>query len=435
MAPPPAVIKAVEQVQGSLAAAEAGAPNGEQGGLWLEVLRATGVRRPDGSRIADAAAWLLGTRSRSISVLVALGEVSEARSRPSAAPKRTRTVSADAAGCADVGEAVSFPLGTGDILGTLELLEVKFQVLEHRPLLGEGLFGSGRLRLNDKMLGAFEVHTVDLVREGICQGSLLVRAGVLTPPSALGILKHSGKEPLVVVLKAFSHLLAQPGCVALLMDSRPREVLDKQLVEESAVHKMLQSWVVTFCACASHLRSSAGEAEAVRRFARVARAARSIAAECAGLPEDEREVEDLMVEWLRGFCARCGGTDDEVELDETRLAHILEASRVQCKRLEDLGVTLPVQLPADLAAEVHARLLEAEAGEEREIFTGVRIVRNGQVASGLAAVVVRGRGNGQRPHIFLYAHAAIKEWQQEHRSDPCTREALTKQDILPLTAY
>lgn len=434
LAPPPALIKAVEQAQSSLATADAVPQNSEHGGLWLEVLRVTGLGSADTSRVANAAAWLLGSRSQHPYVRAALGRAGIARQGLLAGSQQTRAVAADREGCADFGEAVSFPLGASDVLGTtLELLEVRFQVLDRRPLFGDASIGEGSLRLTDKMLGAFEVHKVELSREGVSQGSLLVRAGVLTPPSALGILERSSKEPLAVVMKAFAQLLAQPCCVALLMESRPKELLQKKLVEEAMVHKMLQSWVVTFCACASHLRNGAKEDETIGRLVCMARSARGIAAECAGLPEDSRDVEDLLVEWLHGFCARCAGTESSIELDEARLARVLEGSRVQCKRLEDLGVNLPAQLPAALAAEVHTRLLEAEACEEREIFTGVRIVRNGQVPPGLAAVILPQHG-GQRRPIFFYSHFAIREWQRQHKNDPCTREALSKKDIWPLTA-
>jgi len=158
--------------------------------------------------------------------------------------------------------------------------------------------------------------------------------------------------------------------------------------------------------------------------------ARGIAAECADVGEDSNDVEDLLVDWLHGFCARCAGAESSIELDQARLSRILEASRAQHRRLEDLGVQLPEKLPAALAQQIYSRLLEAERCQEREIFTGVRIVRNGQVASGLAVVLQR---FDQGTHVFIYSHIAIREWQRDHLTDPCTRKVLLKSDIFPLT--
>merc|ERR1712025_784417 len=123
------------------------------------------------------------------------------------------------------------------------------------------------------------------------------------------------------------------------------------------------------------------------------------------------------------------------ELNEERLRRLLEMGSSVAGNprghLERLGVALPSEIPEDQVAAVVNRLLEAEREEEDEIFTGVRIVQDGQVAPGMAAIVRSGRGAGHF-HAFIYDMSSIQRWQQEHGSDPNTRDQLFTTDIVPL---
>merc|ERR1712194_863965 len=70
-----------------------------------------------------------------------------------------------------------------------------------------------------------------------------------------------------------------------------------------------------------------------------------------------------------------------------------------------------------------------------EMFTGEPIVdsRTGRVSPGMAMVARPGQGCDDI-HLFLYDFDAITKWQEEHATDPTTRENLSADDIVRLTA-
>lgn len=96
-----------------------------------------------------------------------------------------------------------------------------------------------------------------------------------------------------------------------------------------------------------------------------------------------------------------------------------------------MGVVLPEGVVDDVADAILARLRQAEAEEEEDIFTGEAFVRDGRAAEGLSAIVRRGLAG---VHVFLYDDASIRQWQQLRGTDPATRERFTARDIIPLTA-
>jgi len=223
--------------------------------------------------------------------------------------------------------------------------------------------------------------------------------------------------------------------MALLLASRP-EPLQQSAVEgaaaareEAKLHEALQAWVAAFCARVARLGAEAGEEQVLEQLGLAVRPLRTLVERRA---EECPDVEELMAAWFRGFRDRCTAAGHPpVDCDEGQLRRVLEASRVPGLRLEDLGVQLPRRTPAVVKSAVLERLLEAEGAEEREMFTGVPLVRGGRVASGMAAVVRHSPGTA--PHVFLYATASIRKWQVDHRTDPCTREALIQRDIVPLS--
>eukprot|EP00747_Dinoflagellata_sp_TGD_P006094 gnl/TRDRNA2_/TRDRNA2_115787_c1_seq1.p2 gnl/TRDRNA2_/TRDRNA2_115787_c1~~gnl/TRDRNA2_/TRDRNA2_115787_c1_seq1.p2 ORF type:complete len:169 (+),score=33.49 gnl/TRDRNA2_/TRDRNA2_115787_c1_seq1:1-507(+) len=162
---------------------------------------------------------------------------------------------------------------------------------------------------------------------------------------------------------------------------------------------------------------------------------------CVGPEADGENIQELTAAWVRNIFQHCCGSFGQgpcPELNEERLRRLLEAGRFQDAadpwgQLESMGAWLPEDTQEEVVADVVARLKEAETAEEDEIFTGERVVVCGHVTPGMAAVVRQGRqGSGSRSHVFIYDFESIKEWQQLRRTDPSTREALAREQILPL---
>jgi len=208
--------------------------------------------------------------------------------------------------------------------------------------------------------------------------------------------------------------------------------------EEAEVRRMWRDWVVRFCKRTSQLKGDESDHEAVHHLSRLARSVQEIVAMCVWWQDDLTDVQSLTVAWIQRFLGACAGDAEQpAALDEARLCRLLRAHGSgdgdPKLGLQELGAnSLPESLPQEVALAIWLRVLEAQSGEEEELFTSEPLVADGRLRPGLAAVL-RPAPSGGPPHVFLYHADSIRRWQAQQKADPCTREALQARDILPLS--
>lgn len=278
------------------------------------------------------------------------------------------------------------------------------------------------------------------------RGRLIVRVGVRAPRAAYPALTDARDRPLARVGRALVQRLAQKGGVEALLGARPEGVAAfvcsatssastraAPAGGEAVLRETLQRWILR---TAEELLGLEDEA-AIAQLVRLARVFLQIVAASAAPGLDGEQVQALTATWLQQLVQRClppGSPPPQLNLD--RLARVVERGpppvEDPMEGLQRLGVELPADVPEERRVALFAALAQAEREEEEETFTMRRIVQGGRVSPGMAAGFRRRRGGGL-PHVFLYDLEAIRRWQQEHGTDPLTREEMGPADILPLT--
>lgn len=348
---------------------------------------------------------------------------------------QTRVLEGISNGRADFGEVLSFPYRSNSSEGQ----RVEFSVFDARQVQavvrGDPMIGKASLHVTQEAFsGSAQTQTVQLVRDGKQQGTLLVRVGVLAPQVAYAALQGSKDRPLAEVALAMAQVLAQPHGVDVLLKAMPRQSRSGQGADEVDLRQTLKAWIIRLKAAAERSKGF-GEEAALKHFARMARSAQQILA-AVNEDSDGDEIVTKTATWVRQLIMMCTPEGQAPNLDEARLLRLLQAGRSSdgdpLEILMKYGVAVPEETPAEIVEAVAVRLREAEACEEEEIFTGVQIVENGFIAQGMAAVTHLGRSG--RVHVFLYDLESIKKWQAERGSDPNTRERIRASDILPLAS-
>lgn len=264
------------------------------------------------------------------------------------------------------------------------------------------------------------------------RGRLRIRVGVRAAPrAAYPALTDARDRPLARVGRALVQRLAQKGGVETLLGARPKGFA-ASAGGEAVLRETLQRWILR---TAEELVGLEDEA-AIAQLVRLARVFLQIVAASAAPGLDGEQVQALTATWLQQLVQRClpPGSPPPPQLNLDRLARVVERGSVEdpMEGLRRLGVELPADVPEERRVALFAALQQAEREEEEDTFTMRRIVEGGRVSPGMAAGFRRRPGGGL-PHVFLYDLEAIRRWQQEHGTDPLTREEMGPADILPLT--
>mmetsp|Transcript_21702 Transcript_21702/g.41556 ORF Transcript_21702/g.41556 Transcript_21702/m.41556 type:complete len:472 (-) Transcript_21702:31-1446(-) len=407
--------------------------------LKVEVIHLSGLRNPE-YRLGDFAKRTLGGEKLRPYIEV---ECESAKVRTGELGAHDAMVDDEQA-----LETVLLPLPRKSSENCLRDLLIKFQVFDARQvqsfLRGDPLIGRASLSLGEESLGTPNVRTILLTRNGKASsrtgqpqshGAITLRIGVLAPCLAYDVLAAAPNRPLAQVVKALSQVLTQSLGVDAFLDACPDVLREPDNEEEDLLQQMLQTWVVQLSCSTRRLNGRELDAVTVWHLAKVMRTLHNIV--CARAPlEISETAEQLTTDWLRNFLDQCAegapGT-----LDERRLQQLAETGSMSCEvlhqRLSEFDVKLPQGVSESVALSILIRLIEAEHTGEVDIFSSEALIENGKAARGLAAVIRPGDDLDDGVRAFLYDYRGIDRWQQEHGTDPTTREVLDRREILPLT--